>query len=206
MTTDATSERILEAARDELFSFGIRRTTVEGIARRAGVSHMTVYRRWPAKNDLLLAVVIREIEGLFAAVDREVGALDDPEDKLVAGFVGIYSFARAHPLLGHALETDPESVLPIFTSGAGPSIELATNYLAGHIERAAGTGDSAAARSLAEIFVRLTQSLLLTPRPEALATRPEVEAYARQHLLPLARTVIASDQVAAKASDQVAAK
>ena len=196
MRADPTSERIIEAARDELFRFGVRRTTVEGIAKRAGVSHMTVYRRWPTKNDLLLAVVIREIEELFAVVDQDLGVLEGTEDKLVAGFVGIYWFARTHPLIGGALETDPESVLPILTTGAGPTLELGTDYLAGHIERAEPGVDIAAARSLAEVFVRLTQSLLLSPRPSGFATRAEAEDYARQHMLPLARTVIPSSQAA----------
>ncbi|MGL6237125.1 MAG: TetR/AcrR family transcriptional regulator [Segniliparus sp.] len=199
VTTDTTGERILDAALDELLRFGIRRATVEGIAKRAGVSHMTVYRRWPAKNDLVLAVVMREIEGLFAHVDREIAALESFEDKLVAGFVGIYWFARVHPLLGRTLETDPEAVLPVLTTGAAPSLEMAISYLAGHIERAAAAEDVVIdARGLAEIFVRLTHSLLVSPGSAGLADQAEVEEYARLRILPIAQAAMPSRYAAGR--------
>ncbi|MBP1817814.1 TetR/AcrR family transcriptional regulator [Mycobacterium sp. OAE908] len=193
-SVDATRERILDAALDTLVSFGSRRTTIEGIAKRAGVSHMTVYRRWPTKNELLLAVVMREIQTLFTTVDSDIGVLDNPQDKIVAGFTGIYWFVHTHPLLGRALETDPESVLPILTTGAGPALDMATTYLAGHITSTL-KDDIAPADTygLAEILVRLTQSLLLTPRVrDALTTRQHVEDYARRHILPITQAATTS--------------
>src|ERR1051326_2490096 len=110
MTSDLTSDRILDAAMETMLNFGIRRTTMEGIAKRAGVSHMTVYRRWPSKNDLLLAVVMRESQKVFRAVDEDVAQLRTFDDKLIAGFTGIYWYVHTHPLLGRTLDTDPESV------------------------------------------------------------------------------------------------
>lgn len=47
---------ILEAALVELAEGGYARFTTANVARRAGVSTATLYRRWPAKRDLLLAV------------------------------------------------------------------------------------------------------------------------------------------------------
>jgi AcrR family transcriptional regulator len=43
--SDATTEAILDATRASVLDFGIRRTTLTDVARRAGVSRMTVYRR-----------------------------------------------------------------------------------------------------------------------------------------------------------------
>jgi AcrR family transcriptional regulator len=193
MSVDSTAERILEAALQTMLSFGIRRSTVDAVARRAGVSHMTVYRRWPTKNDLLLAVLTREYEAAFAAIDRDIAALTNSADRLVAGFTGIYWHAHTHPLLTRTLETDPESVLPAITTGAGPALDLATAYLARHITRSA---DNAGATiedpyGVAEIFVRLTHSLLLVPRTKnPLITRADAEQYARQYILPIARASI----------------
>lgn len=159
---DPTGERILEAALQTMLSFGLRRATVDEIARRAGVSHMTVYRRWSNKTELVLAVLMREAQTMFSAIDREIAALKSPEDKLVAGFTGIYWHVHTHPLMQRAVETDPESVLPVLTNGAGPALDMATTYLAGHVSRSAGDVVDDA-YGVAEVFVRLTHSLILAP-------------------------------------------
>ncbi|MEB3071775.1 TetR/AcrR family transcriptional regulator [[Mycobacterium] vasticus] len=189
MPVDETGERILDAALAAILDFGVRRASMEEIARRAGVSHMTVYRRWPTKKELLAAVLGQIADGIFAAVDDEVAALDSYEDRFVAGFTGIYWRVRTHPMLSRTLDTDPEAVLPALTTGAGPALELATSYLAEHIANTARHGGVAVddPRWLAEIFVRLTHSLVLTQRiHEPLQSRDDAEHYARQHLLPLA--------------------
>ncbi|NDJ89581.1 TetR/AcrR family transcriptional regulator [Mycolicibacter kumamotonensis] len=193
MPVDRTGERILDAALQAILDFGVRRASVEEIARRAGVSHMTVYRRWPTKKDLLAAVFSRVADSIFAAVDAEVAALDGYEDRFVAGFAGIYWRVCTHPMLSRTLETDPEAVLPALTTGAGPALELATRYLAGHIADTARRGGVTVddPEGLAEIFVRLTHSLVLTQRVgEPLKTRADTERYARQHLLPLALAAV----------------
>lgn len=190
VTSDPTSDRILDAAMETMLNFGIRRTTMEGIAKRAGVSHMTVYRRWPSKNDLLLAVVMRESQKVFRAVDEDVAQLRTFDDKLVAGFTGIYWYVHTHPLLGRTLDTDPESVLPTLTTGAGPALEMATDYLCAHITKACQEQDITVVDpyGLAEIFVRLTHSLLITPRSrDQLTTKEKAEEYARRYILPIAQ-------------------
>ncbi|BAX96327.1 putative TetR-family transcriptional regulator [Mycobacteroides stephanolepidis] len=187
---DPTGERILEAALQTMLSFGLRRATVDEIARRAGVSHMTVYRRWSNKTELVLAVLMREAQTMFSAIDREIAALKSPEDKLVAGFTGIYWYVHTHPLMRRAVETDPESVLPVLTNGAGPALDMATTYLAGHVSRSAGDVVDDA-YGVAEVFVRLTHSLILAPSARrALATREDAEQYARQYILPIARALV----------------
>lgn len=140
MPVDETGERILDAALQAILDFGVRRASVEEIARRAGVSHMTVYRRWPTKKDLLVATLGTVTDAIFAAVDAEVAALDNYEDRFVAGFTGIYWRVCTHPMLSRTLQTDPEAVLPALTTGAGPALELATNYLARHIADTARHG------------------------------------------------------------------
>jgi len=195
---DPTGERILDAALQTMLSFGIRRATVDEIARRAGVSHMTVYRRWSNKTELVLAVLMREAQTMFSAIDREISALDSPEDKLVAGFTGIYWHVHTHPLMQRAVETDPESVLPIMTTGAGPALDMATTYLAGHVSRSAGdlVDDS---YGVAEVFVRLTHSLILAPSPRReLATREDAEQYARRYILPIARALVPEPSTAVR--------
>ncbi|MGH3094731.1 MAG: TetR/AcrR family transcriptional regulator [Streptosporangiales bacterium] len=48
---------ILDAALDLLIERGAGGASIEAIARRAGVAKLTVYRRWQAKQDLLIAAL-----------------------------------------------------------------------------------------------------------------------------------------------------
>lgn len=49
---------VLAATADELLEQGFERFSVASVARRAGVHHTTVYRRWPTKSELVLDAAI----------------------------------------------------------------------------------------------------------------------------------------------------
>jgi len=66
---DRTGVAILDAALRVLVDFGVKRATVEQVAKYAGVSHMTVYRRWPAKNELLLTAGFAAAYGASSLTD-----------------------------------------------------------------------------------------------------------------------------------------
>src|SRR5919199_6007450 len=51
---------LLDAARECVLAVGVRRTTLSDVARTAGVSRMTLYRRFPDLEALLSALMTRE--------------------------------------------------------------------------------------------------------------------------------------------------
>ncbi|HME17481.1 MAG TPA: helix-turn-helix domain-containing protein, partial [Mycobacterium sp.] len=53
--------RILAAAASCVIDFGVERVTLAEIARRAGVSRPTVYRRWPDTRSVLAALLTSHI-------------------------------------------------------------------------------------------------------------------------------------------------
>jgi AcrR family transcriptional regulator len=57
----ARSQRVVEKVREatmaELARVGFPRLTIEGVAKAANVNRTTIYRRWPSKAALLLAVL-----------------------------------------------------------------------------------------------------------------------------------------------------
>lgn len=65
---DQATESILDAALVEFDQHGIRRVALDDVARRAGVSRTSIYRRFANKDDLVSAVVNRENAQLFAAM------------------------------------------------------------------------------------------------------------------------------------------
>jgi AcrR family transcriptional regulator len=187
---DATSARILDAALAQFVHAGLRNTTMESVARAAGLSHMTVYRRWGSRAELEQAVVIREARRLFALLDERGAQFTDPEERLVEGFVALFQFARSNPLL-HLVETDPEIVLPMLTTRVAPVFAVARSYLADHLRRAqaAGAVGEFDAEGVAEVLVRVTHSLVLVPESSnPLETDADVRAFAVRYLAPLIRS------------------
>ncbi|MFE9102182.1 TetR/AcrR family transcriptional regulator [Actinomadura geliboluensis] len=113
-------DTVLDAARDCVLAVGVRRTTLTDIARRAGVSRMTLYRRWPDVRTIVADLMTREWTALGAA-------LQPPDDgrpvrpRMVDGLVtGVRTF-REHPLLRKIIEVDPELLLPYLLDRCGAS-------------------------------------------------------------------------------------
>ena len=60
----AGDDALLDAARASIVAVGWRRSTLTDVARRAGVSRMTIYRRWPDMQSLVADLMTREWSGL----------------------------------------------------------------------------------------------------------------------------------------------
>ena len=69
---DASTELILDAAVVEFERHGFRRVALDDVARRAGVSRTTIYRRFANKDELVGAVIERENVRLFADIAAEL--------------------------------------------------------------------------------------------------------------------------------------
>jgi AcrR family transcriptional regulator len=110
---------ILDAARDSILAVGLRRTTVSDVARRAGLSRMTVYRRYPDGAQLIRALMWREFGGLLEQVQDEVAGQARARDRLVTATVRIVERLAEHPLMRRLLEHEPEVLLPYVTVSIG---------------------------------------------------------------------------------------
>src|SRR5438270_13867817 len=62
-------QQILDATRASVLAVGVRRTTLTDVARRAGVSRMTLYRLVPDVSTLILEVMSREFAALIGAAE-----------------------------------------------------------------------------------------------------------------------------------------
>ncbi len=70
-------ERILDAAAALLVRWGYRKTTIDDVAREAGVGKGTIYLHWKDKNELFRAAVLRAQQQAGVEVMRRIAA--DPE-------------------------------------------------------------------------------------------------------------------------------
>ena len=100
---------------------GWRRTTLTEVARRAGVSRMTIYRTWADMPTLLGDLMTREWTGIVAAT---AGTGDGAPTDLVERMVATIRALRVNELFVRIVEVDPELVLPYLLARRGRSQDL----------------------------------------------------------------------------------
>jgi AcrR family transcriptional regulator len=105
--------RVVEAALRCMARVGLSKTTVDDVAREAGVSRATLYRQFPGGKDAVLrAVVETEAARLFCDLGVVMGEADDLEALLVAGIVEAARWLTTHDTLGYLVRHEPGAVLP----------------------------------------------------------------------------------------------
>ncbi|MFF0490574.1 TetR/AcrR family transcriptional regulator [Nocardia sp. NPDC003482] len=184
-------EQLLESALSAFLDFGIKRTSMGEIARRAGISPATLYRRFESKNDLVEAVGVREAQLFVAEIEQRVGSIDDGADQLVEVFVAFITLLARNELLQRLLRTEPEVILPRLTTEAGPILAVGRAYLAEKLRALRDPGDELDFDPdlVAEIMARLAQSLALTPDGLIpLGDEGAARDFARRTLLPMVHT------------------
>lgn len=150
-------DALLDAVRECVMAVGVRRTTLTDVARRAGVSRMTVYRRFPDVAGLLQALMTREFAALV--VDVAAGPADHPtaRERFVAGVVAGAERLASDPLFRRILDVDPELILPYVVQRYGAFQHVALDALAAQIE----ASDDASFRSGDPRELAATVELLL---------------------------------------------
>jgi AcrR family transcriptional regulator len=160
---DDTTTAILDATRAAVLDFGIRRTTLTDVARRAGVSRMTVYRRYPDVDALLRELMTREFSELLLAIDADVEG-PNGRVRLVNALVAGVPALREQPLFQKVLAAEPELLIPyVFvrmggTQHAGLAL-IEREVAAGQQDGSIRAGDP---RVLAQAILLVVQSFVLS--------------------------------------------
>ncbi|HEU5375842.1 MAG TPA: TetR/AcrR family transcriptional regulator [Ktedonobacteraceae bacterium] len=75
---------ILQMAEEVLMEKGYYEASIDEIASRVGIAKGTVYLHFPSKEDLVVAILRRDIQQLLAKVDEVAGMDISSRDKVVA--------------------------------------------------------------------------------------------------------------------------
>ena len=178
-------ERLLEAALACVARYGIAKTTVEDVARQAGLSRATVYRQFPGgKDQLINATIAWEAARFFERLTIAVADAPDLETLLVDAVMFAHNAFEEHAVLQKVLETEPELLLPQLTIENTRINAFVRNFLHGALTRArtqltAGLDLDLAADHLA----RLVLSFIGTPGRWDLTDRAQVLELVRTELL-----------------------
>jgi TetR/AcrR family transcriptional repressor of uid operon len=157
----ATTERILDAAAELLAAYGLKRWTVEDVADRAGIGRTSVYRAFAARDDILYAVLARELRQTLAAVQASAARERGLENQVVEGAVTALMALRGS-LVDKLLRSDPATLLPFLTTGAGPLVGLTREVIVGHARSTGLALDEQEAAEVGEVAARLGLSFVLT--------------------------------------------
>jgi len=108
-------ERIIDATIRCIARWGVGKTTLDDVARKAGCSRATVYRLFPGGKDGLLDAVCRaELARFFVGLTSRLDAVADNglEALMVAGMSEAGRRILEHPALRYVLTHEPEAIAP----------------------------------------------------------------------------------------------
>ncbi|WP_054564527.1 TetR/AcrR family transcriptional regulator [Frankia sp. R43] len=169
-TSVVPDDVVLDAAAALLMTIGVRRTTLAEVARQAGVSRMTLYRRWPDLRSLVRDVMTREwarivVPGAMAAGDGETGT--DPaatRAELVRSLVATAQAFQSNPLFLRICATDGELLAPYILERLGTTQLLVLDLLRERLAaaRAVGAVRAGDPAAQARMVLLATQSYVLS--------------------------------------------
>lgn len=187
--SDETTARVLDAAYEQFCRMGIRRSTMEDVAKRAGVSRITVYRRFANKDTLVEHVVRREFRRYFDQFLLDIQGAETVAERVEVGFASSLRAIRNNPLIGGLMDTEPEIVIPSMINDGGRTMTTVSRFVAERLSREQRAGTVAAdvdVEIVAEMMVRVSTSFLVTPSHRIdLDDDQQVRTIARRFLVPM---------------------
>ena len=154
-------EQILAAARDCLIR-DPSRVALADVARRAGVSRPTIYRRWSDVDDLVRDLVTREM----AALLERVGPGDGRREDLVRRVVAFAKAAHDDQLFRGLMDERREMLATYVFHRIGASQRSVVKFLREEIERSQRLGEVRAGdpEEIALMTLVLAQSVTQSTR------------------------------------------
>ncbi|MDL4817296.1 TetR/AcrR family transcriptional regulator [Actinomadura opuntiae] len=160
---DDTREHILDAALAEAAAVGVNRMTVEDVVRRSRLGRMTVYRRFPRRDDLVKALAVREIQRFLAAVAAGIDRAPNGRAGVAEAFVAAVTFARRHPLLQRLAFTAPGFPLEAVAANDAEVLSMGAAFIAREMHGDRPGAPSREVRWVADTFARLFITYLGVP-------------------------------------------
>lgn len=175
---------ILDTARAVFETYGVRRSNIEDVAARAGVSRSTIYRRFPTKDDLFERVVRREAELFFRTLDQATAGCD-PRQAVIEAFTLGVRLVQDSPLYSRIAESEPE-LLGMFSRSRAFPIGQFADGIAHTLRRCGADVAEPDLANIADILLRVALGIIVFPT-DRLDTSNEaaVRDYAARYLIPI---------------------
>lgn len=151
-------ERILDSAASCLLALGVERVTLAAIARHAGVSRPTVYRRWPDSRSVIAALLTARV----AKAWTELAGPGTGREALVMRIVAVAARLRRDEVVMQVLHHAPDLAMVYIAERMGASQRRLIDLVAAELADAQKTGSVRAGnpRQLAAMCLLITQSAI----------------------------------------------
>jgi AcrR family transcriptional regulator len=177
-------EDLLSAAARRFVAVGLRKTTMEDIAREARAGKATLYRHFANKDAVIDALLAREAARLERRLQAAADEQDDAGTRIEAAFVTGVSFFVEHPVMTKGRDEEPGILLPRITANGGPLVVKGLELFTRLIEAGVTSGElrTVDPRAAAEVIMRLILSYFSFPPMYVRVDDPQ-EARAFAHAL-----------------------
>ncbi len=160
MAVGSDLEALLDAAADEISHYGLRRTSIHDIARRARVSRPTAYRRLGNKDALLQLLLARIASAFWSDCQFAGGGERTPVPERAGElFAAGMRTARAHPVVSQLLNEDPDLVIRVWTTSDNAQLLNVRQQIARSLDPGHTLANKQSARA-ADLLQRLGVSFL----------------------------------------------
>lgn len=187
--TDSRTEQesaILKAAAEEVSLVGVGRLSMDVVARQAGVSRSTLYRRFPSRDALITELGRQTFD--FAMARLQTVAIDSgPRAAAVAAFREGVRLLTGEPVMRRFLQLDGEfTATTEMVAEARLFLISAATAMAKALRAAGATMPDVQLMAVAEMHIRLAASLVQVNTGVLDVNDDDaVAGYARTHLAPL---------------------
>ncbi len=183
-----TDQRIIDAVIAELLVTPLRKLALEDVSHRAGVTRMTVYRRFGDREHLIEATFAREVARFLDGVSAVEDPDADPTERVATVFATGLWLAHSHPVVAHWLATSPGDLLETILADDAFIVAAGSAFIAtgiGEMSPLRASTEAERQRS-GELLARLFAALVLMPPPSVdLTDADQARNLARELIAPL---------------------
>jgi len=180
---DDTRQRIVEACYACVARRGVAKTTIEDVAREAGMSRATVYRAFPGgRDELINNTVAWATLDFFGRLYERIQGASSLEEVMERGIMFAYRSIVEHEVLQRVMETEPDKLLPILTVESNRIRAGIAEVLAPYLE-ARGLADGVVLDDAADFLARMVLSYISAPGRWDLENPDQVARLVRSELL-----------------------
>ncbi len=166
------------------------------VAQAAGVARSTLYRYFPTRDDVLIAVIKRDMLDMASAMNRKLRRYPDPADHLVEGLIIAIEEIPRRPLLNAVFGADEASRVRRTVWNSAAIVGLGEDFMQDVITPAVEHGllqDTTSPEILIEWVYRVLISFLTLPS-NFVRNRKQLRATLRALLIPVILKAQSQDQ------------